>query len=85
MLVLLLNLGGLTMTQEKVQSLINSARKLKSYLVIVTKTQLRLYIDFDKKYNKSTHTDKMFIYYWNVVFHRWNILPLEDIDFIEFH
>lgn len=85
MLVLLLKLKGLTVTREQVQAIIDSANKLKVELVIVSKNQLQLFIDFKKKYNKVTHTDKMFLYYWNVVFRKWNILPLEDIDFIEFH
>lgn len=73
------------MTQEKVEQILELARDLKEKIIVVTNTQIKVFIDFNKKYNKATFTDKMFIYYWNVVFHKWKILPLEDIDFIEFH
>lgn len=73
------------MTQEKVEQILKLARNLKEKIIIVTNTQIKVFIDFNKKYNKTIFTDKMFIYYWNVVFRKWNILPLEDIDFIEFH
>lgn len=73
------------MTQEKVEQILKLTRNLKGKIIIVTNTQIKVFIDFNKKYNKATHTDKMFIHYWNVVFRKWNILPLEDIDFIEFH
>lgn len=74
------------MTEEKVKQLLEFSRTLKEELVVVTKAQLRVFVDFSDEEYKDTHFDTHYLYVWNINnFHRWTSIPLEDIEFIEFY
>ena len=73
------------MTQEKVDKLLEFGRTLKEELVVVTKAKLRVFVDFSDEEYKETHIDAHYLYIWNTTFHSWNLVPLEDIEFIEFY
>ena len=73
------------MTQGKVKQLLEFGRTLKAELVVVTKTQLRVFVDFSDEEYKETHVDAHYLYIWNIDFHSWNLVPLEDIEFVEFY
>ena len=73
------------MTQEKVKQLLELGRTLKEELVVVTKARIRVFVDFSYEEYKSIHVDAHYLYIWNTDFHNWNLVPLEDIKFIEFH
>ena len=73
------------MTQGKVKQLLEFGRTLKEELVVVTKVQLRVFIDFSDEEYEDTHVDTHYLYVWNTTFNNWNLVPLEDILFIEFY
>ena len=73
------------MTREKVKQLLEFGRTLKEELVVVTKAQFRVFIDFSDEYYEDTHVDTHYLYVWDTNFYRWNLVPFEDIEFIEFH
>ena len=73
------------MTQGKVKQLLEFGRTLKEELVVVTKAKLRVFVDFSDEEYKETHVDAHYLYIWNTDFHSWNLVPLKDIEFIEFH
>lgn len=73
------------MTQEKVDKLLEFARELKEEVVVVAKTRLRVFIDFSDEDYDDTHIFNNYLYVWDTTFNRWNLVPLEDIKFIEFH
>lgn len=73
------------MTQEKVEQLLEFGRTLKEELVVVTKAQLRVFVDFSDKEYEDTHIFNNYLYIWNTTFNNWNLVPLEDIEFVEFH
>lgn len=74
------------MTQEKLEKLLEFARKLKEELVVVVaKTRLRVFVDFSDKEYEDTHIDNNYLYIWNTTFNNWNLVPLKDIEFIEFY
>lgn len=73
------------MTQRKVKQLLEFSRTLKEELVIVTKTQLRVFVDFSDEEYEDTHVDTHYLYVWNTEFNSWNLVLLEDIKFIEFY
>ena len=72
------------MTQEKVDKLLEFARELKEEVVVVAKTRLRVFIDFSDEDYDDTHIFNNYLYVWDTTFNRWNLVPLEDIKFIEF-
>ena len=73
------------MTQGKVKQLLKFGRTLKEELVVVTKAQLRVFVDFSDEKYEDTHVYTHYLYVRNTNFHSWNLVPLEDIEFIEFH
>ena len=73
------------MTQGKVKQLLEFDRTLKEELVVVTKAQLRVFVDFSDEEYEDTHVDTHYLYVWNTNFNHWNLVSLEDIEFIEFH
>lgn len=73
------------MTEEKVQQLLELGRTLKKELVVVTKAQLIVFVDFNDEEYEDTHVFLHYLYIWNTNFHSWNLVPLEDIKFIEFY
>ena len=74
------------MTEEKVKQLLEFGRTLKEELVVVTKAKLRVFIDFSDEEYKDTHVDTHYLYVWNINnFHKWTLVPFEDIEFIEFY
>lgn len=73
------------MTEEKVKQLLEFGRNLKEELVVVTKAKLRVFINFSDEEYEDTHFDTHYLYVWDTNFHRWNLVSLEDIEFIEFH
>ena len=73
------------MTREKVEQLLEFGRTLKEELVVVTKANLRVFVDFSDEEYEDTHFDAHYLYVWNTDSHRWNLVPLEDIEFIEFY
>ena len=73
------------MTQGKVKQLLEFGRTLKEELVVVTKARLRVFVDFSDEEYEDTHIDDHYLYVWNTTFNSWNLVPLEDIKFIEFH
>ena len=73
------------MTQGKVKQLLEFGRTLKEKLVVVTKTQLRVFVDFSDEEYEDTHVNTQYLYVWNTNSNRWNLVPLEDIEFIEFY
>ena len=73
------------MTQGKVKQLLEFGRTLKEELVVVTKAQLRVFVDFSDEEYEDTHVDTHYLYVWNTNFNSWNLIPLEDIEFIEFY
>ena len=73
------------MTQGKVKQLLEFGRTLKEDLVVVTKDQSRTFIDFSNEEYEDTHVDTHYLYVWNTDFNSWNLVPLEDIEFIEFY
>ena len=73
------------MTEEKVKQLLEFGRTLKEELVVVTKAQFRVFIDFSDEDYKDTHVDTHYLYVWTTNFPRWTSVPLEDINFIEFY
>lgn len=73
------------MTQGKVKQLLEFGRTLKEELVVVTKAQLRVFVDFSDEEYEDTHVDTHYLYIWNTYSDRWNLVPLEDIEFIEFY
>lgn len=72
------------MTQEKVKQLLEFGRPLKEELVVITKAQLRVFVDFSDEEYEDTHVDTHYLYVWNTTFNRWNLVPLEDIELIKF-
>lgn len=68
------------MTEEKVQ-LLEFGRTLKEELVVVTKAKLIVFVDFNDEEYEDTHVDTHYLYVWNTDSHRWNLVPLEDIEF----
>lgn len=73
------------MTREKVEQLLEFSRTLKEELVVVTKAQFRVFIDFSDEEYEDTHTDNNYLYIWNVISNDWDLVSLEDIEFIEFY
>lgn len=73
------------MTEEKVKQLLEFARELKEELVVVTKAQSRTFVDFNDEEYEDTHVDEYYLYVWDTNFNRWNVVPFEDIEFIEFY
>ena len=73
------------MTQGKVKQLLEFDRTLKEELVVVTKAQLRVFVDFSDEEYEDTHVDEHYLYVWNTDFNSWNLVSLEDIEFIEFY
>ena len=73
------------MTQGKVKQLLEFGRTLKEELVVVTKAQFRVFIDFSDEEYEDTHIFNNYLYVWNTNFNSWNLVPLEDIEFIEFY
>ena len=73
------------MTQGKVKQLLEFGRTLKEELVVVTKAQLRVFVDFSDEEYEDTHVDTHHLYVWNTNFNSWNLVSLEDIEFIEFY
>lgn len=73
------------MTQGKVKQLLEFGRTLKEDLVVVTKDQSRTFIDFSNEEYEDTHVDTHYLYVWNTDFNSWNLVPLEDIEFIKFY
>lgn len=73
------------MTQGKVEQLLEFGRTSKEELVVVTKAQLRVFVDFSDEEYEDTHVDAHYLYIWNTNFNNWNLVSLEDIEFIEFH
>ena len=73
------------MTREKVEQLLEFGRTLKEELVVVTKTKFRAFVDFSNEEYEDTHVDAHYLYVWNTNFNKWNLVPLEDIEFIEVH
>ena len=73
------------MTQEKVNKLLEFGRTLKEELVVVTKAQLRVFVDFSDEEYEDTCADAHYLYIWNTDFNHWNLVSLEDIEFIEFY
>nr|DAR58509.1 MAG TPA: hypothetical protein [Crassvirales sp.] len=73
------------MTQEKVDKLLEFARELEEKVVVVTKTQLRVYINFSDEEYKDTHVFNDYLYVWDTDFHRWTSISLNDVEFIEFY
>lgn len=73
------------MIQGKVKQLLEFGRTLKEDLVVVTKDQSRTFIDFSNEEYEDTHVDIHYLYVWNTDFNSWNLVPLEDIEFIEFY
>ena len=73
------------MTREKVEQLLEFGRTLKEELVVVTKAQFRVFVDFNDEEYEDTHTDNDYLYVWNTTFNNWDLVPFEDIEFIEFY
>ena len=73
------------MTKEKIKQLLEFGRILKEELVVVTKAQLRVFVDFSDEEYEDTHVDEYYLYVWNTEFNSWNLVPLEDIEFVEFY
>ena len=73
------------MIQEKVDKLLEFARELEEKVVVVTKTQLRVYVNFSDEEYKDTHIFNNYLYIWNTDFNHWNLVLLKDIEFIEFY
>lgn len=73
------------MTREKVEQLLEVGRTLKEDLVVVTKAQIRVFVDFSDEEYEDTHVDTHYLHVWNTTFNSGNLVPLEDIEFIEFH
>ena len=73
------------MTEEKLEQLLEFGRTLNEDLVVVTKDQSRTFIDFDDEDYDDTHIFNNYFYVWNTNFNHWNLVPLEDIEFIEFY
>lgn len=74
------------MTQGKVKQLLEFGRTLKEELVVVvTKAKLRVFVDFSDEEYEDTHVDTHYLYVWNTNFNNWNLVLLEDIEFIEFY
>lgn len=73
------------MTQEKVEQILELARDLKEKIIVVTNGQTKVFIDFNNEEYKDTHVNVHYLFSWNIALNKWNILSLEDIDFIEFH
>lgn len=73
------------MTEEKLEQLLEFGKNLKAELVVVTKVQLRVFIDFNDEEYEDTHIDDHYLYVWNTTFNNWNLVPLEDIKFVEFY
>ena len=49
------------MTQEKIKQLLELGRTLKEELVVVTKTQLRVFVDFSDEEYEDTHVDTHYL------------------------
>ena len=73
------------MIQKKVDKLLEFARELEEKVVVVTKTQLRVYVDFSDEEYKDTHISNNYLYVWNTDFNHWNLVLLVDIEFIGFY
>ena len=73
------------MTQERIKQLLEFGRSLKEELVVVTKAQLRVFVDFSDEEYEDIHVDTHYLYVWNTNFDSWKLVPLEDIEFIEFY
>lgn len=73
------------MTREKVDKLLEFARELEEELVVVTKAKLRVFVDFSDEEYKDTHIFNNHLYVWNTDFNHWNLVLLEDIEFIKFY
>lgn len=73
------------MTQEKVEQLLEFGRTLKEKLVVVIKSKVIVFIDFSDEEYEDTHVDTHYLYIWNTNFNSWNLVPLEDIEFIVFY
>ena len=73
------------MTQEKVEQILELARNLKEKIIVVTNGQTKVFIDFNNEKYKDTFVNAHYLFSWNITLNKWNILPLENIDFIEFH
>ena len=57
------------MTEEKVKQFLEFGRTLKEELVVVTKAQLRVFVDFSDEEYENTHVDTHHLYVWNTEFH----------------
>ena len=73
------------MTQEKVEQILEFGKTLKEEFVVVTKDQSRTFIDFSNEDYDDTHIFNNYLYIWNTNFNHLNLVPLEDIEFIEFY
>ena len=73
------------MTQGKVKQLLEFGRTLKEELVVVTKAQLRVFVDFSDEEYEDTYVDTHYLYVWNTNSHKWKVVLLEEIKFIEFY
>ena len=73
------------MTQERIEQLLEFGRTLKEELVVVTKAQLRVFVDFSDEEYEDTHVNTRYLYVWNTDFNSWILVSLEDIEFIEFY
>lgn len=73
------------MTREKVEQLLEFGRTLKEELVVVTEARLIVFVDFSDEEYEDTHVDTHYLHVWNTNFNNWTLVPLEDIEFIEFH
>ena len=73
------------MTQEKVKQILELARNLKEKIIVVTNGQTKVFIDFNNEEYEDTYVNAHYLFSWNIALDMWHVLPLEDIDFIEFH
>ena len=73
------------MTREKVKQLLELGRTLKEELVVVTKAQHRVFVDFSNEEYEDIHINDTNLHIWYIKFDSWKLVLLEDIEFIEFH
>ena len=73
------------MTKERIKHLLEFGRTLKEELVVVTKAQLRVFVDFSDEDYDDTHIFNNYLHVRNTNFNHWNLVPLKDIKFVEFY
>lgn len=73
------------MTEETLEKLLTFGRTLRTKLVVVTRAQLRVFVDFNDEDYEDTHVNTHYLYVWNTDSNHWNLVPLEDIEFLEFY